>query len=81
MADIDLTFIGEQMARVLGELREIRSELGEIRAETKQIPGIAEEVARLGVQAEDIKESLSIIEHDISGVKLRIERHTGLVKA
>jgi len=41
-------------------------------------------VAALTVGQRDLKESINIIEHDISGVKLRverIERHTGLVKA
>ena len=45
---------------------------------------IAVEVAVLGGNVRDVKETLNIIEHDISAMKLRIERierHTGLVKA
>jgi len=42
--------------------------------ETKQIPTIAAKVAKLGVDVEEIKESLSIIEHDLGGVKMRVER-------
>jgi chromosome segregation ATPase len=85
MPDIDLTFIGEQMARVLSELREIRGEQAAMREELAAIKSgqneIAVEVAVLGANVRDVKETLNIIEHDISAMKLRIERHTGLVKA
>jgi transcriptional regulator with XRE-family HTH domain len=77
MADennIDVRFIGEQLQRVLQELGEIRGELAEIKTQTSLIPEITVAVATLGVQVGDIKESLGIIEHDLSGLKMRVER-------
>ena len=44
---------------------------------------IAVEVAALGGNMRDVKETLVILEHDISGIKMRIERierHTGLAR-
>ena len=49
-------------------------EIAAIKAEPAHIPAIAEEVAALGVHVADINESVSIIEHDQSGVKMRVER-------
>jgi len=71
MADdnVDVRFLGEQLARVLTELADVRAELAEIKEQTKLLPEVAAEVARLGVQAEDIKESVGLITHDIADLK------------
>ena len=77
MADennIDVRFIGEQLVRVLQELGELRGEIAEMKKQTSLIPEITVAVATLGVQVADIKESLRIIEHDLSGLKMRVER-------
>ena len=90
MADenIDLRFLAEQGKRILGELADMRGEQHAMRQELAAIHStqneIAVEVAVLGGNVRDVKETLNIIEHDISAMKLRIERierHTGLVKA
>ena len=90
MADenIDLRFLAEQGKRILGELADMRGEQHEMRQELAAIHStqneIAVEVAVLGGNVRDVKETLNIMEHDISAMKLRIERierHTGLVKA
>ena len=46
----------------------------EIKEQTKMIPEIAVEVATLGVNMQAVRETLNIIEHDISAMKLRIDR-------
>jgi len=83
--NIDVRFIGEQLARVLQELGEIRGEQAAMRQELAAMHAgqneIAVEVAALGVGVRDIKEAIHIIEHDLSGIKLRVERlerRTGL---
>ena len=65
MADenIDVRFIGEQLARVLNELGEVRQELAAVHSGQNEI---AVEVAVLGANVPDVKETLNIIEHDIS---------------
>jgi len=103
MADenVDLRFIGEQLARVLQELDRLRTEQHHIRTEQHEMRNellqarqelaqvyngqheISAEVAALGGNMRDVKETLAIVEHDISGIKMRIERierHTGLVQ-
>jgi chromosome segregation ATPase len=97
MADenVDLRFIGEQLACVLQEVdrlrteqHEMRNELHQARQELAQVHNgqneIAAEVAALGGNVRDVKETLVILEHDISGIKMRIERlerHAGLVRS
>jgi hypothetical protein len=81
MADqnVDLRFIGEQLQRVLQELGEVRTEQHEMWQElaVHSVQNeIAVEVAVLGGNVRDVKETLNII-----AMKLRIERHTGLLKA
>lgn len=73
--------IRSDIAKVREEMREgferTDAQIAEVKTETAHIPGIAAEVAALGVDAEDIKESLSIIE----GRLVRLEKHAGLVKS
>jgi len=92
--NIDLKFLAEQQARILSELARLRTEQNEMRTEQHQMRQelaqvhngqneIAAEVAALGGNMRDVKETLAV-EHDISGIKMRIERierHTGLAKA
>jgi hypothetical protein len=77
MADEPENLILRMLREMRTEMRErdekLSVELAAIKAETAHIPTIAEEVAALGVQVADIKESLDIIEHDLSGVKMRVE--------
>lgn len=75
--NLTLKLLREMRAEIKERDELIAAELSAIRSETAHIPGIAAEVAALGVQAEDIKESLSIIE----GRLVRLEKHAGLVKA
>ena len=87
--NIDLKFLAEQQARILSELARLRTEQNaQMRQELAQVHNgqneIAAEVAALGGNMRDVKETLAIVEHDISGIKMRIERierHTGLAKA
>jgi len=93
--NIDLKFLAEQQARILSELARLRTEQNEMRTEQHQMRQelaqvhngqneIAAEVAALGGNMRDVKETLAIVEHDISGIKMRIERierHAGLAKA
>ena len=93
--NIDLKFLAERQVRILSELARLRTEQNEMRTEQHQIRQelaqvhngqneIAAEVAALGGNMRDVKETLAIVEHDISGIKMRIERierHTGLAKA
>ena len=69
------------------EQHEMRNELLQARQELAQVHNgqneIAVEVAVLGGNVRDVKETLVILEHDISGIKMRIERierHTGLLR-
>ena len=92
--NIDLKFLAEQQSRILSELARLRTEQHEIRTEQHQMRQelaqvhngqneIAAEVAALGGNMRDVKETLAIVEHDISGIKMRIERierHTGLLR-
>jgi hypothetical protein len=74
MADETQKLILETLQRIDARTASLETTLNEV--------SIA--VAALTVGQRDLKESVNIIEHDISGVKLRverIERHTGLVKA
>ncbi len=91
MPDIDLTFIGEQMARVLSELREIRSELGEIKEQAKRVPELQVAIAAIRADQGRTNELLEQV-HEVqqnNGARLNvidgrlaiIEKHTGLVKA
>ena len=92
--NIDLKFLAEQQSRILSELARLRTEQHEIRTEQHQMRQelaqvhngqneIAVEVAVLGGNMRDVKETLAIVEHDISGIKMRIERierHSGLLR-
>ena len=78
----------EGFEKAFSELGEVRTEQQAMRQELAAIKSgqneIAVEVAVLGANMRDVKETLNIIEHDISAMKLRIERierHTELVKA
>lgn len=73
MADenIDVRFIGEQLARVLNELGEVRQELAAVHSGQNEI---AVEVAVLGANVRDVKETLNIIEHDISAFPFRARK-------
>ena len=69
------------------EQHEMRNELHQMRQELAQMHNgqneIAAEVAALGGSMRDVKETLTIVEHDMSGIKMRIERierHTGLMR-
>ncbi|MGA7329417.1 MAG: hypothetical protein WBX25_34285 [Rhodomicrobium sp.] len=78
-------------------LRKIQIGIAEILEQTKHIPQIRADISELQVamaasradianvkdSVDALKESAQIIEHDIAGIKMRIERierHTGLVK-
>ena len=65
----------------------MRDEQHQMRQELAQVYNgqheIAAEVAALGGNMRDVKETLAIVEHDISGIKMRIERierQTGLLR-
>ena len=62
--NIDLRFLAEQQAEILTQLNKVRNDIAEVKADTTLI---AEKVAALGV-------SLAIIENELSGVKMRVER-------
>ena len=69
------------------EQHEMRTEQHQMRQELAQVRNaqneISAEVAALGGNMRDVKETLAIVEHDISGIKMRIERierHTGLMR-
>ena len=89
-----LTRVLEELERLRTEQHHIRTEQHEMRTEQHQMRQelaqvyngqheIAAEVAALGGNMRDVKETLTIVEHDISGIKMRIERierHTGLMR-
>ena len=62
--NIDLHFLAEQQAKILTQLNEVRNDIADVKADTAWI---AEKVAALSV-------SLAIIENELSGVKMRVER-------
>jgi hypothetical protein len=76
--NIDQRFLAEQQARILGELAQVRSELNQVRGDLAAMQTgqeeISVEVATLAVNLRDIKDMLGIVEHQISIMKLRIER-------
>lgn len=93
--NVDLRFIAAQLGKVLDGQREMRGQIGELQiavAATRADLGIVkddvnvlkDDVNALKEDVKALKESVHIIEHDIGGIKMRverIERHTGLVKA
>jgi uncharacterized protein (DUF3084 family) len=83
----ELGEVRKEQHQMRTEQHEMRNELLQARQELAQVHNgqneIAVEVAVLGGNVRDVKETLTIVEHDISGIKMRIERierHTGLVR-
>jgi len=76
--NIDQRFLAEQQARILGELAQVRSELNQVRGDLAAMQTgqeeISVEVATLAVNSRDIKNILGMVEHQISIMKLRIDR-------
>ena len=76
--NIDQRFLAEQQARILGELAQVRSELNQVRGDLAAMQTGQEEisvvVATLAVNLRDIKNMLGMVEHQISIMKLRIDR-------
>ena len=76
--NIDQRFLAEQQARILGELAQVRSELNQVRGDLAAMQTgqeeISVEVATLAVNLRDIKNMLGMVEHQISIMKLRIDR-------
>jgi hypothetical protein len=85
---VSLEFIGAQLAKVLEGQRETNERFDKIDAAMAELQvSLATTRADLGIvkaSVFELQESAQIIEHDISGIRMRverIERHTGLVKA
>ena len=83
----ELGEVRKEQHQMRTEQQEMRNELLQARQELAQVHNgqneIAVEVAVLGGNVRDVKETLVILEHDISGIKMRIERierYTGLVR-
>jgi chromosome segregation ATPase len=82
---------GELRADVTGikaDITGLRADIGGLRAESKThselLGKVMDVTLELAKGQEKLTEAVQIIEHDISGIKMRverIERHTGLVKA
>ena len=76
--NIDQRFLAEQQARILGELAQVRSELNQVRGDLAAMQTgqeeISVEVATLAVNLRDIKNMLGMVAHQISIMKLRIDR-------
>ncbi len=76
--NIDQRFLAEQQARILGELAQVRSELNRVRGDLAAMQTGQEEISvvvgTLSVNLRDIKDMLGIVEHQISIMKLRIDR-------
>jgi hypothetical protein len=69
-----LALLREMRAAIDHGFEKLSAEVAAIKAETAHIPAIAEEVAALGVQTAEIRESVAIIEHDLTGLKMRVDR-------
>ena len=92
---VSLEFIGAQLDRLLEGQRETNGRLDKIDGRLNNLDADMAEVqvslaatrADLGIVKAsvcELQESAQLIEHDISGIRMRverIERHTGLVKA
>lgn len=83
----ELDCLRTEQHHIRTEQHEMRTEQHQMRQELAQVYNgqheIAAEVAALGGNMRDVKETLAIVEHDISGIKMRIERierHTGLLR-
>lgn len=86
--NVELGFLVEQSKLLLDEVKGIHRELAGVNGRLDRV-----EVAVAAVRTEQqlmrkdlevVKDSVRIIEHDIGGIKMRverIERHTGLVQA